>query len=554
MEDQNKISYQQQKKHILFDFFTDLKNLEGEKLKYGIQELCHIFDELLSLEYIITHFIGNGGEGPVFAVEKDQQKFAVKCVVILDIQAIERQEKILSLINNKPYILKFIKGLYSKNNKYYFQITEKLDCDLEFLMKQKVFKLNQIISFANQMTWALYVLEQNNIFHLDIKPQNILYDMTNGCFKLADYGFSKIKNNVNLSHTININGGSWKYISPEAMNDLSEYNTKTDIYSLGLIFLELTLGRLLTREEAIQIRQNQQNINKFLSKKKEFNEFNQIIQQMLMQERKQRISLESIQKYLRQIQEMQYTIFVSNIEANELENLDQEILNDLKHIYLQSLNKVKFKIQNNLKSTKINSINNKINQIKSIQQTFIKFLKFENIHTFSKASLNQRWLRELQYIYKNIHYLSENGVIIKYWYGNQIYFSLLGLENSLYDNFMIHGYLEINEDYPYKPPKCILQSQLFHPYVEYIDKIVITNIDIFILEWNPSLSIDAAFISLQSALNENINIYEDNCGFNLKQSINMINYAKKSLLTFQQFINKLENEQDYYEKVKNQCD
>lgn len=42
------------------------------------------------------------------------------------------------------------------------------------------------------MTTALSILESNQVIHSDLKPANILYDQTNKCFKISDYGFSKI--------------------------------------------------------------------------------------------------------------------------------------------------------------------------------------------------------------------------------------------------------------------------------------------------------------------------------------------------------------------------
>ncbi|KAL4463795.1 hypothetical protein ABPG72_012413 [Tetrahymena utriculariae] len=513
------LNNQDQKRHLLFAFFTDLMEKEGEKLKYGIQELCDIFDELYSLDYIITHLIGCGGEGPVFAVVKDQQQFAVKCIIVMNKQAIERQEKVFRLMKNKPYIHQFINGLYSKNNKYYFQITEKLDYDLEFLITKNAFELDSIIALAYQMTKALQVLKENNSYHLDIKPQNILYDMDNGCFKLADYGISKIRKYLDTTNDTSAIGVNHKYISPEAFKEALQQNTMTDIYSLGLIFLELTLDRLLTREEVRQIRENQNNLLNFLNKKNEFNQFNQIISKMLIQESQQRMSLKDILQNLTSIQTIKEKIIFSN-----------KIYRDFSRV------------------TQTQIYSKKNYQIRLIQQHFLKLLKRENL--FQQTYL-QKYFKKSESLFLD---LNECGVIIKYWDDNKIYFSLLGLENCLYEDFIIHFCFEIRDQYPWKPPKCIIQSQILHPYVEQQENDLITNIDLFFTQWTPALSVIMSSKSLQSALNQNTYIYEKECNFNLEQNIVMINEAKKKLLTLQQFFDKLENDENYCEKVKNQAD
>lgn len=51
-------------------------------------------------------------------------------------------------------------------------------------------------------------------------------------------------------------GRTYKYSAPEILSGVSEINIKSDIYSLGMILLELTLGKFLTNEEAFQMRNN----------------------------------------------------------------------------------------------------------------------------------------------------------------------------------------------------------------------------------------------------------------------------------------------------------
>eukprot|EP00347_Sterkiella_histriomuscorum_P017782 403348014 len=89
---------------------------------------------------------------------------------------------------------------------------------------------------------GLKELHQRNIIHRDIKPENILvfdkYDV-----RIADYGQAKVIQdtigNQNHPHTVT---GTLRYMSIEMVTG-KDYNSSTDIYSLGV-----TLIYLLTRE------------------------------------------------------------------------------------------------------------------------------------------------------------------------------------------------------------------------------------------------------------------------------------------------------------------
>ncbi len=84
-----------------------------------------------------------------------------------------------------------------------------------------------------------YLHKQNPpIIHRDLKPNNILItDGMNGRFvKIADFGLATIHESSGQSHTKY--SGTRKYTAPEVMNS-KYYDTKADIYSLGVVLQEL---------------------------------------------------------------------------------------------------------------------------------------------------------------------------------------------------------------------------------------------------------------------------------------------------------------------------
>ena len=99
-------------------------------------------------------------------------------------------------------------------------------------LKEK-FAQNYSIQLKNGMQ---YLFEQN-IIHRDLKPQNILVSNDN-TLKICDFGFARhFDNNIMLGTIC----GSPLYMAPEIMNK-NKYNSKVDLWSLGIIIYEMLFG------------------------------------------------------------------------------------------------------------------------------------------------------------------------------------------------------------------------------------------------------------------------------------------------------------------------
>lgn len=101
-------------------------------------------------------------------------------------------------------------------------------------------KIKKIIK---QLLDAVKYLHKNNIIHNDIKPENIRL-LNNGNIKLYDY---------TLSHKINYKekkiSGTSNFIAPEKYlnydNNITYYNEKVDIWSLGCVFYSCVESKLI---------------------------------------------------------------------------------------------------------------------------------------------------------------------------------------------------------------------------------------------------------------------------------------------------------------------
>lgn len=89
------------------------------------------------------------------------------------------------------------------------------------------------------ITSALCFLhEDHSLIHRDLKPANVVLG-TKGTVKLSDFGTSRMLDSKAMGQTF---VGTASYMSPERLQGL-RYSHKADIWSLGIIAMELALGR-----------------------------------------------------------------------------------------------------------------------------------------------------------------------------------------------------------------------------------------------------------------------------------------------------------------------
>lgn len=133
----------------------------------------------------------------------------------------------------------------------YYSIIEKMNSSLferkNKLMKPSVENFWLIKKIAKQVLEFLECSHSNNIAHLDLKHENIMFNSCDNV-RIIDFGFScKIGSNLNMIL------GTPDYIPPE--NYLNKNNEELDIYitdkqdiwALGIILLELLLSRYIEK-------------------------------------------------------------------------------------------------------------------------------------------------------------------------------------------------------------------------------------------------------------------------------------------------------------------
>ncbi|KAL4476389.1 hypothetical protein ABPG74_010122 [Tetrahymena malaccensis] len=209
---------------------------------------------------------------------------------------------------------------------------------------------NQIYAIAQQLLQGLSVLHSLNIIHLDIKPENILYCSKQNLFKIADFGISKILKLQSTSDQQNqieqdqssFAGGTYKYISFEILNQVKPFNVKSDIYSLGVTFLEL-VGIKVDNNQTYILRSGR--LDQFIPIDFPYSEFlSQIVQQMICNINV-RLSASELLTILNQLQHKE--LFVNLYSENQFQKEED---NSFKNTQNFKQNQVFYNQENQLNS------------------------------------------------------------------------------------------------------------------------------------------------------------------------------------------------------------
>lgn len=86
---------------------------------------------------------------------------------------------------------------------------------------------------------ALHYAHSQNVVHRDVKPANLMYDITSDRLKLTDFGIARLTDSSRTRTGIIL--GTPSYMSPEQLS-ASKVSGQTDLYSLGVTMYHLLTG------------------------------------------------------------------------------------------------------------------------------------------------------------------------------------------------------------------------------------------------------------------------------------------------------------------------
>jgi serine/threonine protein kinase/tetratricopeptide (TPR) repeat protein len=206
--------------------------------------------------YRLIHRIGEGGMGAVFLAEQTQpvqRQVAIKVIRPgMDssqiIARFEAERQALALMDH-PNIAKVLEAGTTPGGRPYFVMELIRGVPITQYCDEHRLTLSERLQIFMAVCQAVQHAHQKGIIHRDLKPSNVLVAPYDGKAvpKVIDFGIVKAIGVRLTERTLPTESGSvvgtLEYMSPEqAVPDQLDIDTRSDVYSLGVMLYELLTG------------------------------------------------------------------------------------------------------------------------------------------------------------------------------------------------------------------------------------------------------------------------------------------------------------------------
>jgi eukaryotic-like serine/threonine-protein kinase len=217
-------------------------------------------------KYRLIDQVGEGGMGAVWKaqqLEPVKRLVAVKLIKAgMDSKAVlsrfEAERQALAVMDH-PNIARIYDGGVAESGAPYFVMELVQGVSITEFCDARKFTLRQRLELFIPVCQAIQHAHQKGIIHRDIKPSNVLVTMVDDrpVPKVIDFGVAKATGvglvdsleNTGVNHVV----GTPEYMSPEqaSLNSL-DIDTRSDVYSLGVLLYELLSGSTPFRNDELK--------------------------------------------------------------------------------------------------------------------------------------------------------------------------------------------------------------------------------------------------------------------------------------------------------------
>jgi serine/threonine protein kinase/DNA-binding winged helix-turn-helix (wHTH) protein/tetratricopeptide (TPR) repeat protein len=215
--------------------------------------------------YRLLDRLGEGGMGVVYLAEQRDpyRKVALKVIRSgLDgsqiLSRFEAERQALALMNHPNVAMVLDSGLALDGRPYFAMEYIAGDDIARYCNAHRLNPKARIELFLQVCDGVLHA-HQKGVLHRDLKPSNLLVSQTaenRKIVKVIDFGLAKSMHGKLAAHTLHTSFGAFLgtpvYSSPEHVSGaVSGVDTRSDIYSLGVVLYELLAGRTPIDNESL---------------------------------------------------------------------------------------------------------------------------------------------------------------------------------------------------------------------------------------------------------------------------------------------------------------
>ena len=205
--------------------------------------------------YKLLQRIGTGGFGDVYMADQEEpirRRVALKIIKLgMDtgqvIARFEAERQALTMMNH-PNIAKVLDAGATDAGRPYFVMELVKGEPITAYCDRETLSIPDRLKLFTQICHAVQHAHSKGVIHRDIKPSNVLVSMVEGrhLAKVIDFGIAKATDHRLTDKTLftdfNQMIGTPQYMIPEQAAGSPDIDTRTDIYSLGVLLYELLTG------------------------------------------------------------------------------------------------------------------------------------------------------------------------------------------------------------------------------------------------------------------------------------------------------------------------
>jgi len=205
--------------------------------------------------YKLLRRLGEGGMGQVWLAEQTapvQRQVALKLIRVGryddDLLQRFRSERQSLAMMDHPAIAKVFDAGATPDGQPYFVMEYVTGVSITKYCDDKCLTIRQRLELFFQVCEGVQHAHQKAIIHRDLKPANILVKEVDGkpIPRIIDFGLAKAVGPQISEETMMTRAGDWVgtpgYMSPEQADGSVDIDTRTDVYSLGVILYVLLTG------------------------------------------------------------------------------------------------------------------------------------------------------------------------------------------------------------------------------------------------------------------------------------------------------------------------
>jgi serine/threonine protein kinase/tetratricopeptide (TPR) repeat protein len=208
--------------------------------------------------YRVLQVVGEGGMGVVYEVEQERpvrRRVALKLIkpgmdTAQVVARFESERQALALMSH-PTIASIFDGGATEDGRPYFAMELVHGEPLTEYCDKNRLTLHERLDLFLQVCEGVQHAHQKGIIHRDLKPSNILVTLRDEkpVPKIIDFGVAKATSQRLTDKTLYTRLGQWMgtpvYMSPEQAEMTGiDVDTRSDVYSLGVVLYELLAGAL----------------------------------------------------------------------------------------------------------------------------------------------------------------------------------------------------------------------------------------------------------------------------------------------------------------------